>query len=53
MQKDELDKHKAWGSLRVPTKEAAMASPQKKQSKPRQDSRSTNPTDGRFLSYRR
>jgi hypothetical protein len=52
MQKDELDKCKAWGSLlRIPTKEAAMASPQKKQSKTRQDSKSTNPTDGRFLSY--
>jgi hypothetical protein len=33
MQKDELDKHKASGSLQIPTKEAAMASPQKKQSK--------------------
>jgi hypothetical protein len=53
MQKDELDKCKAWGSLRIPTKEAAMASPQKKQSITRQDSQSTNPTDGRFLSYRR
>jgi hypothetical protein len=51
MQKDELDKCKAWGSLQIPTKEAAMASPQKKQSKTRQDSQSTNPTDGRFLLY--
>jgi hypothetical protein len=51
MQKDELDKHKAWGSLRIPTKEAAIASSQKKQSKTRQDSQSTNPTDGRFLLY--
>jgi hypothetical protein len=42
MQKDELDKHKAWGSLQIPTKEAAMASPQKKQSKTRQDSQSAN-----------
>jgi hypothetical protein len=31
MQKDELDKCKAWGSLWIPTKEATMASPQKKQ----------------------
>jgi hypothetical protein len=53
MQKDELDKCKAWGSLRIPTKEAAMASPQKKQSKTRQDSQSTNPTDGRFCLYYR
>jgi hypothetical protein len=53
MQKDELDKHKAWGSLWIPTKEAAIASPQKKQSKTRQDSQSTNRTDGRFLSYHR
>jgi hypothetical protein len=51
MQKDELDKRKAWGSLQIPTKEAAMASPQKKQSKTRQDSQSINPTDGRFLLY--
>jgi hypothetical protein len=51
MQKDELDKCKAWESLQIPTKEAAMASPQKKQSKTRQDSQSTNPTDGRFLLY--
>jgi hypothetical protein len=52
MQKDELDKCKAWGSLLWnPTKEASMASPQKKQSKTRQDSQSTNPTDGRFFSY--
>jgi hypothetical protein len=51
MQKDELDKRKAWGSLQIPTKEAAMASPQKKQCKKRQDSQSTNPSDGRFLSY--
>jgi hypothetical protein len=51
MQKDELDKCKAWGSLQIPTKEAAMASPQKKQSITRQNSQSTNPSDGRFLSY--
>jgi hypothetical protein len=51
MQKDELDICKAWGSLWIPTKEAVMASPQKKQSKTRQDSQSTNPTDGRFLSF--
>jgi hypothetical protein len=53
MQKDELDKYKAWGSLWIPTKEAAMASPQKKLSKTRQDSQSTNPTDGRFFSNHR
>jgi hypothetical protein len=33
MQKDELDKCKAWGSLWIPTKEAAMASPASKETK--------------------
>jgi hypothetical protein len=52
MQTDELDKCKAWGSLVwTPTKEATIASSQKKKRKTRQDSQSTNPTDGRFLSY--
>jgi hypothetical protein len=34
MQTDKLDKHKAWGSLwTTATKEAAMASPQRKKAK--------------------
>ena len=34
MQTEELEKRKAWGSLRTPTKEAALTSPLKKKAKP-------------------
>ena len=53
MQTNKLDKRKAWRSLQTSTKEADTESPQKEKSEIRQDSQSTNPTYGRFLSYYR